>query len=49
MAEEDHFSPYRSDGKLFGFVCVVAGADTAIGAAVVAELVGVYLLALLRR
>lgn len=40
--ESDHFSPYRSDGKLYGFVCVVTGADKAIGAAVVTELAGKY-------
>jgi hypothetical protein len=40
QAESDHFSPYRADGKLYGFVCVVTGADQPIGAAVVAELAG---------
>ena len=39
-AESDHFSPYRTDGKLYGFVCVVTGADKPIGAAVVTELAG---------
>lgn len=39
-AESDHFSPYRTDGKLYGFVCVVTGADKPIGAAVVSELAG---------
>ena len=33
-----HFSPYRSDGKLYGFVCVVTGATQPIGQAIVAEL-----------
>lgn len=32
------FSPYRSDGKLYGFVCVVTGATQPIGQAIVAEL-----------
>ncbi|KKY26495.1 putative 3-oxoacyl-(acyl-carrier-protein) reductase [Phaeomoniella chlamydospora] len=36
--ESEYFSPYRSDGKLFGFVCVVTGADGPIGQAIVAEL-----------
>lgn len=39
-SESDHFSPYRADGKLYGFVCVVTGADKPIGAAVVTELAG---------
>lgn len=38
QAESDPFSPYRTDGKLYGFVCIVTGADKPIGAAVVAEL-----------
>ena len=38
--ESEYFSPYRSDGKLFGFVCVVLGADQPIGQAIVAELAG---------
>lgn len=33
-----HFSPYRSDGKLYGFVCVVTGATQPIGRAIVGEL-----------
>ena len=37
---QDTLSPYRSDGKLFGFVCVVTGADKAIGSAIVTELAG---------
>ncbi|EXJ90953.1 hypothetical protein A1O1_04060 [Capronia coronata CBS 617.96] len=36
--ESDHFSPYRADGKLYGFVCVVTGANMPVGAAVVTEL-----------
>lgn len=48
-AESDHFSPYRSDGKLYGFVCVVTGAEKAIGSAVVAELAGKYTKRRLRR
>ena len=39
-AESDHFSPYRADGKLYGFVCVVTGANQPVGAAVVTELAG---------
>lgn len=41
-SESDHFSPYRTDGKLYGFVCVVTGADRPVGAAVVTELAGRY-------
>jgi len=33
-----HFSPYRSDGKLYGFVCVVTGAQQPVGQAVIHEL-----------
>lgn len=33
-----HFSPYRADGKLYGFVCIVTGATQPVGRAVVAEL-----------
>ena len=40
--ESENFSPYRSDGKLYGFVCVVTGADGAIGQAIVAELAGEF-------
>lgn len=36
--ESDSFSPYRPDGKLYGFVCVVTGADRPLGKAVVLEL-----------
>lgn len=38
--ESDHFSPYRSDGKLYGFVCVVTGANMPVGGAIVTELAG---------
>lgn len=41
-SESDHFSPYRSDGKLYGFVCIITGADKAVGSAVVTELAGKY-------
>jgi len=34
------FSPYRSDGKLYGFVCVVTGTTQPIGQAIVRELAG---------
>lgn len=37
-AESDHFSPYRADGKLYGFVCVVTGANQPVGAAIATEL-----------
>ncbi|KAH7124150.1 hypothetical protein B0J11DRAFT_331898 [Dendryphion nanum] len=36
--ESEHFSPYRADGKLYGFVCVVTGATQPVGQAIVAEL-----------
>ncbi|KAL8791027.1 MAG: hypothetical protein Q9213_000234 [Squamulea squamosa] len=32
------FSPYRADGKLYGFVCVVSGADQPVGEAIISEL-----------
>lgn len=32
------FSPYRADGKLYGFVCVVTGASQAVGQAIIEEL-----------
>ena len=35
---DEHFSPYRSDGKLYGFVCVVTGATQPVGKAIVNEL-----------
>jgi len=34
----EHFSPYRPDGKLYGFVCIVTGALQPIGKAIVLEL-----------
>ncbi|KAF2200413.1 NAD(P)-binding protein [Delitschia confertaspora ATCC 74209] len=34
----EHFSPYRSDGKLYGFVCVVTSSTQPIGKAIVNEL-----------
>ncbi|CAK1355417.1 hypothetical protein CB0940_00858 [Cercospora beticola] len=34
----DSFSPYRSDGKLYGFVCIVTGATQPVGRAIVTEL-----------
>lgn len=36
--DSEHFSPYRADGKLYGFVCVVTGATQPVGLAVVKEL-----------
>ncbi|CAK4033899.1 Hypothetical predicted protein [Lecanosticta acicola] len=36
--EPDSFSPYRADGKLLGFVCIVTGATQPVGRAIVAEL-----------
>jgi len=36
--ESNHFSPYRSDGKLYGFVCIVTGADQPVGGAIATEL-----------
>ncbi|KAH7064557.1 hypothetical protein B0J12DRAFT_560247 [Macrophomina phaseolina] len=36
--DSENFSPYRSDGKLYGFVCVVTGAMQPIGRAIVCEL-----------
>ncbi|KAK3942688.1 cytidine deaminase-like protein [Diplogelasinospora grovesii] len=38
MDTTEDFSPYRADGKLYGFVCVVTGASQAIGQAIVHEL-----------
>lgn len=37
-SDNNPFSPYRSDGKLFGFVCVVTGSTQPVGRAIVAEL-----------
>ncbi|TVY57860.1 3-oxoacyl-[acyl-carrier-protein] reductase FabG [Lachnellula cervina] len=34
----EHFSPYRPDGKLYGFVCVVTGAQQPVGQAIIKEL-----------
>ncbi|TKA73823.1 hypothetical protein B0A49_05503 [Cryomyces minteri] len=36
--DSDHFSPYRPDGKLYGFVCVVTGATHPVGMAITLEL-----------
>jgi len=36
--DTEHFSPYRADGKLHGFVCVVTGAQQPVGQAIVREL-----------
>ncbi|PSN63315.1 NAD(P)-binding protein [Corynespora cassiicola Philippines] len=36
--DSEHFSPYRADGKLYGFVCVVTGASQPVGQAIVSEL-----------
>lgn len=36
--DTQHFSPYRPDGKLYGFVCVVTGATQPIGKAITLEL-----------
>jgi len=36
--DSEHFSPYRSDGKLYGFVCLVTGAAQPVGKAIVQEL-----------
>ncbi|KAF2452472.1 hypothetical protein BDY21DRAFT_359288 [Lineolata rhizophorae] len=36
--DSEHFSPYRADGKLYGFVCVVTGATMPIGTAITLEL-----------
>jgi hypothetical protein len=40
MTDTEHFSPYRADGKLYGFVCVVTGAQQAVGQAIIRELAG---------
>ncbi|KAJ9157351.1 3-oxoacyl-(Acyl-carrier-protein) reductase [Pleurostoma richardsiae] len=34
----EDFSPYRADGKLYGFVCVVTGASQPVGQAIIQEL-----------
>ncbi|KAH8674705.1 hypothetical protein BGZ60DRAFT_429684 [Tricladium varicosporioides] len=36
--DTEHFSPYRTDGKLYGFVCVVTGAQQPVGQAIIHEL-----------
>lgn len=41
-ADTEHFSPYRADGKLYGFVCVVTGAQQPVGQAIITELAGMY-------
>ncbi|KAL8920180.1 MAG: hypothetical protein Q9208_006426 [Pyrenodesmia sp. 3 TL-2023] len=38
VASSSPFSPYRADGKLYGFVCVVSGANQPVGEAIVSEL-----------
>ncbi|MCJ1474347.1 hypothetical protein MMC13_003005 [Lambiella insularis] len=38
QSDSAYFSPYRSDGKLYGFISVVTGATLPIGRAVVFEL-----------
>ncbi|KAF1935256.1 NAD(P)-binding protein [Clathrospora elynae] len=38
VTDSEHFSPYRADGKLYGFVCIVTGATQPVGKAIVAEL-----------
>ncbi|KAI1500066.1 hypothetical protein F5X99DRAFT_387531 [Biscogniauxia marginata] len=38
MDVTEDFSPYRADGKLHGFVCVVAGASQPVGQAIIHEL-----------
>ena len=40
IEDSSSFSPYRSDGKLYGFVCVVTGSTQPIGEAIVRELAG---------
>ncbi|CAG8978810.1 hypothetical protein HYALB_00012210 [Hymenoscyphus albidus] len=36
--DTEHFSPYRADGKLYGFVCVITGAQQPVGQAIIQEL-----------
>ncbi|KAK4464919.1 hypothetical protein QBC42DRAFT_303833 [Cladorrhinum samala] len=38
MDSTEDFSPYRQDGKLYGFVCVVTGASQPVGQAIIEEL-----------
>lgn len=40
--DSEHFSPYRSDGKLYGFVCIVTGATQPIGKTITKELAGEF-------
>jgi hypothetical protein len=40
--ESEYFSPYRADGKLYGFVCVVTGAHQPVGKAIAVELAGAF-------
>lgn len=40
LEQSEHFSPYRADGKLYGFVCVVTGVDQPVGRAIALELAG---------
>jgi len=40
--DSQHFSPYRADGKLYGFVCVVTGALQPVGQAIIKELAGKF-------
>jgi NAD(P)-dependent dehydrogenase (short-subunit alcohol dehydrogenase family) len=37
-SDSEHFSPYRADGKLYGFVCIVTGATQPVGRAIILEL-----------
>jgi NAD(P)-dependent dehydrogenase (short-subunit alcohol dehydrogenase family) len=39
-SESEYFSPYRPDGKLYGFVCIVTGANQPVGKAIATELAG---------
>ena len=41
-SESDHFSPYRADGKLYGFVCVVTGANQPVSSAIAVGLAGIH-------
>ncbi|KAJ0121539.1 3-oxoacyl-(acyl-carrier-protein) reductase [Diaporthe amygdali] len=38
MDTAEEFSPYRPDGKIYGFVCVVTGTSQPVGQAIVQEL-----------
>lgn len=37
-SDSAYFSPYRHDGKLYGFICIVTGATLPIGRAIAFEL-----------